>query len=260
MKREYLIKKWLNNELTPQEFEAFKQLEDYKSLMQLTSGLQAFKPEYFHTKSELEKVLQTINKSKKQRRWLQPLLRIAAVLIIGFSIYFYTSSLDTTISTLAANKTAITLPDYSSVNLNAQSTLVYNKKNWKENRKISLEGEAYFKVAKGSTFDVVTPYGTVSVLGTQFNVKQRDSYFEVICYEGLVSVSYKNSETKLHPGNRFLMMHGEIMATEKENNNSPSWVNNVSTFKSIPLTYVLDELERQFNVSINDKEVDGAQL
>ena len=260
MNKEYLIKKWLDNDLSAEEMVAFKQLEDYNSLIELNSQLQAFKAPDYNSQDELQKVMHAVESSKNKQSWIKPLLRIAAVLVIGFSIYFYTSNLDTTITTLAANKTTIELPDQSSVDLNAQSTLVYNKKSWKKERDVTLNGEAYFKVAKGSTFDVNTEYGTVTVLGTQFNVKQRDSYFEVICYEGLVSVSYKSTETQLKPGSRFLMIHGKVIATEKESNLSPSWLNNTSTFKSIPLLYVLNELERQYDVAIEYGDIDTNKL
>ena len=101
--------------------------------------------------------------------------------------------------------------------LNAKSLLAFNKKDWKQEREVELDGEAFFKVAKGSSFNVITKSGTVTVYGTQFNVKQRDNYFEVICYEGLVGVTYNSQETKLKPGDSFLIIDGEIIAKEKEN-------------------------------------------
>jgi Fe2+-dicitrate sensor, membrane component len=65
------------------------------------------------------------------------------------------------------------------VNLNSSSQLSYSKNKWDSKREVTLNGEAFFKVSKGSTFDVITLNGKVSVLGTQFNVKQRENYFEV---------------------------------------------------------------------------------
>ena len=44
-----------------------------------------------------------------------------------------------------------TLPDHSEVVLNADSEITYKKSNWDTNRKLELQGEAYFKVAKGKT-------------------------------------------------------------------------------------------------------------
>ena len=54
--------------------------------------------------------------------------------------------------------------------------LVWNvnvENKWKNERSVNLDGEGFFKVAKGSKFDVETSAGTVSVVGTQFNVKNR---------------------------------------------------------------------------------------
>ena len=125
---------------------------------------------------------------------------------------------------------------------------------------MELEGEAFFKVAKGSSFNVITKSGTVTVYGTQFNVKQRDNYSEVICYEGLVGVTYKSKETKLKPGDSFLIIDGKTIAKEKENRTMPSWLNNESTFKSLPYKTIVAEFERQYDVDITLMNIDSTQL
>ncbi|WP_341216601.1 FecR family protein [uncultured Wocania sp.] len=261
MNREKLISKWLNNNLNDQELEAFKNLEDYDDLVKLNNSVQAFKADNFNTSTELETVLSKIKSSKKQTtHWVKPLMRVAAILAICFSLYYYTTTLDTTITTQYAQKTTIELPDASSVSLNAKSLLVFNKKGWKQEREVELNGEAFFKVAKGSSFNVITKSGTVTVYGTQFNVKQRDNYFEVICYEGLVGVTHNSQETKLKPGDRFLIIDGKLIAKEKENRTTPSWLNNESQFKSLPFKEVIAEFERQYHVTFDVTNVDTNQL
>ncbi|MEW4923051.1 FecR domain-containing protein [Algibacter sp. 2305UL17-15] len=262
MNRETLISKWLNNDLNDQEFEAFKNLEDYDDLVKLNNSLQSFKADDYDTSKELENVLSTIKNEKAQPKthWLKPLLRVAAVLAICFSVYFYTTTLDTTVTTQLAQKTTVELPDASTVSLNAKSVLAFNKNDWKKERDVELQGEAFFKVAKGSSFNVITTSGTVTVYGTQFNVKQRDNYFEVICYEGLVGVTHNSKETKLKPGDSFLIVDGKVIAKEKENRSSPSWLNNESEFKSIPFKQVVAEFERQYNVNITLIDIDSTQL
>jgi len=263
MDKEYLIKKWLDNELNAQEFEAFKNLEDYEALITLNNNLQHFKAENYDTTIELNKLKANLKPqqiSNQQTHWLKPLMRIAAILAICFSFYYYTTTLDTMVSTLASQKTMIELPDASNVSLNAKSFLTFNKKNWDKARDVELNGEAFFKVAKGSTFNVITNTGTVTVYGTEFNVKQRDNYFEVICYEGLVGVNYNSHETKLKPGDSFLIIDGEIIAKEKENSTTPSWLNNESQFISLPYNQVVSEFERQYNVTINSDNIDTKQL
>ncbi len=261
MNREELISKWLDNNLNNQEFEAFKKLEDYDDLVKLNTNLQAFKADNYNTATELENVLSAI-KSKEQapKHWIKPFMRVAAILAVCFSLYYFTTSLDTNISTEYAQKTTIELPDASSVSLNAKSNLVFNKKDWNQAREVTLDGEAFFKVAKGSSFKVKTTSGTVTVYGTQFNVKQRDNYFEVICYEGLVGVTYNSQETKLKPGNSFLIIDGKTIAKEKENRTMPSWLNNASTFRSLPYKTVIAEFERQYNVQVTLIGIDSNQL
>ncbi|MCK5401126.1 MAG: FecR family protein [Flavobacteriaceae bacterium] len=261
MKREDLILKWLDNELNTQELEAFKALEDYEALVKLSNSTKRFKAPEYEISIELDRVLNNISVSKKRsNNWLKPILRVAAILAISFSIYYYTTTLDTNITTLAAQKTTIELPDASSVSLNALSTLTYNKKSWTTIRDVELNGEAYFKVAKGSTFKVSTSAGTVTVLGTQFNIKHRDNFFEVVCYEGSVRVSHKTDTVTLKPGDSFLIIDGKFIAKEKETNLNPSWIKNESYFKSISFAYVLNEFERQYNVTINPQNIDLEQL
>lgn len=261
MEKELLILKWLNNDLNDQELEAFKALEEYDDLVKLSNGVQAFKAEDYDSSEELERVLKTIKKTnKKPKHWFKPAMQVAAILAICFSLYYYTTTLDTTISTDFAQKTTIELPDASSVSLNAKSFLAFNKKEWKHERDVELEGEAFFKVSKGSTFKVKTKAGTVTVFGTQFNVKQRDHYFEVICYEGIVGVTYNSQLTTLKAGDSLLIIDGKLIAKEKENRTTPSWLNNVSQFKSLPYKEVLDEFERQYNVTFNVQNIDTNQL
>lgn len=261
MNKKELIQKWLDHDLNAQELEAFKQLEDYAALNKLDANLKHFKAPEYTTSENLEQVLSTIKSDKlKTRNWLPNAIKIAAVFVLCFSVYFYTTTLDTTINTLASQKQSVKLPDASVVELNAMSTLVFNESKWADNREVSLEGEAFFKVAKGSRFDVKTEDGIVSVLGTQFNIKQRDHYFEVICYEGKVAVTYNSNMTKLLPGDSFFVLDGKLIATEKENQAIPSWLQNQSRFKSLPYREVIAEFERQHNVSIVLENIDDSLL
>ncbi len=261
MEKEFLISKWLNNDLNDQELEAFKKLEDYDDLMKLTAGVQAFKADEYNSSKELNRVLKTIKTSSKtQTHWIKPAMRVAAILAICFSLYYYTTTLDTTITTDFAQKTTIILPDASTVSLNAKTFLAYNKKSWKNERDVELDGEAFFKVAKGSTFKVKTKVGTITVFGTQFNIKQRAHYFEVICYEGIVGVTYNSQLTKLKAGDSFLIIDGKLIAKEKENSTTPSWLNNESQFISLPYKEVLSEFERQYDVTFANQDIDTNQL
>ncbi len=266
MKKEDLIKKWLDNDLNTNELEAFKRLEDYGSLEKLSNGVKRFKADDYESHKELDVVLQKINsnsyrnKRSTKNNWLRPLLRIAAILVISVGVYYFSTSTDTSINTVLAEKTEIELPDLSEVKLNAKSYLSFNKKTWNTKREVELDGEAYFKVAKGSEFSVITEDGVVTVLGTQFNVKQRDNYFEVVCFEGLVGVNYKESYVKLKPGYSFLIIDGNQYAKDIDTRTEPSWIKNESYFNSLPYIIVINELERQYGISIETNNIDLTQL
>jgi len=261
MTREELIQKWLDHALTPQELEAFQQLDDYEELMKMHNALQSFKAPNVDVEAAYETVKSNRKNTSKPTSWLKPLLRIAAILVIGFGAYMYTTLPNlTTVETLVANKTLIELPDTSAVTLNAVSSLSYDKDTWHEQRKVNLQGEAYFKVAKGATFNVVTKDGIVTVLGTQFNVKQRKNLFEVFCYEGSVSVTYQNEKVVLTPGQRYLILDGKQIRNEEEMLKEPTWIRNESSFKSLPLREVIQEFERQYDVMVDAKNVDLSQV
>ncbi|MFT4806589.1 MAG: transmembrane sensor [Psychroserpens sp.] len=260
MNKEDLIQKWLDHNLNPRELEAFKQLKDYPNLIKLDQGLIGFKADTINEDDAFKNVLKSIDSLKKKpSKLFATLSKIAAILVIAFGIYFYASTLDTTTYTIASQQKSIVLPDASQVQLNAVSTITFNKSNWKSSRDLVLHGEAYFKVAKGKKFDVKTNLGTVTVLGTQFNVKQRNNYFEVTCYKGKVAVNSKTKQIILLPGDTFLIIDGKYIATEKENVSHPSWLINKSTFRSIPFREVIAEFERQYNVSVEFSDFEGAQ-
>ncbi|HIC32436.1 MAG TPA: FecR family protein [Flavobacteriaceae bacterium] len=255
MKKEYLIKKWLDNSLTPQELEAFKALDDYQALTKLSNYTKGFKAPEYNEDEALKTVLHQIETKKQSKtNWLQPVLKIAAILVLCFGAYYYTTTLDTTFTTDFSEKISVELPDHSKVDLNALSSITFNKSDWKDNRNVYLKGEAFFDVEKGSTFNVNTPNGIVSVLGTEFNLKQRENFFEVTCYEGLVQVSYKNNKTKIKPGESFLVLN-DLVINNQTVYSQPQWLTNTSAFKSLPLKEVIAELERQYNIKVETKNI-----
>jgi ferric-dicitrate binding protein FerR (iron transport regulator) len=263
MKENYLAK-WLNNELTEAELSEFEKTAEYatyKKILDVSSDLEA--PEF-----DMEKALEDLRNNRPEKEVkvismspMKKFMRIAAAIAVIFTVsYFYINSLETTVSTQFAERTEVTLPDASEIILNAASEISYSKKQWDKDRNVTLEGEAFFKVAKGKKFTVETANGLVTVLGTQFNVENRKDFFEVTCYEGLVGVSYNGTETKLAAGTSFMVVKGEIQQPETPDSTVPSWMNNESSFKSIPMAFVLDEFERQFNIEVETKNIDLDQL
>ncbi len=263
MQENYLAK-WLNNELSEEELKEFKNSEEYASyqrILDVSDQLEAPEFDLDMAWNDLHDRRQSSEPKVIRMRPVQKMMRIAAAIAVLFMIsYFYINSLNETISTQYAQRETVILPDASEVILNAGSEISYSKKKWDEQRNIELEGEAFFKVAKGKKFTVSTAAGTVTVLGTQFNVEQRDGFFEVSCYEGLVRVNFKDVETQLPAGSSILVFNGTVVEEKVAANQSPSWINDESSFKSIPLKFVLNELERQYNIKVSTNGIDTVQL
>ncbi len=263
MQENYLAK-WLNNELSKAELAEFKKSDAYASYQRILNATDKLETPEFNEDEILMAVnnRRTLEKTKVvQLNPFKKFMKVAAVaafLVMGS--YFYLNTLDEKVITQYAENKAVILPDNSEVTLNADSQLSYSIKNWTEERNISLNGEAFFKVAKGKRFTVATEAGTVAVLGTQFNVENRDGFFEVTCFEGLVSVTYEGKEIKLPAGTSFVAVNGQIVESQDARGTEPSWLNDESTFKSIPLKYVLREFERQHNIEVETEHVDTDQL
>ncbi len=254
MKEEALIKKWLDKQLTEEELNEFQQLEAYDSYVKISENAKFFKaPSYNSTQAYKE--LQSIIERRKTRvsfkQRLKPMAKIAAIFVIGFGIYaLFNFNKLTTIDTMAGQNIKVVLPDASVAQLNSLSHLSYNKRKWNDNREVKLEGEAFFKVKKGSQFDVHTSFGIITVLGTEFNVKNRNNYFEVKCFEGKVRVSSDDQQVDLPAGKSLRIVNG-VVSENKTDLNHPTWIDSFSSFKSVPFSEVLNEFERQYNVKIS---------
>jgi ferric-dicitrate binding protein FerR (iron transport regulator) len=264
MSKENDILKWFDGEISTEDINNRYPDEDFSTLektgfyakqleapkIDAAQALADFKKKNF--KNEEPKVIPLNFKS---------FLRVAAVFVVLLtSSYFVFFNNTKSFSTEIAQTETFNLPDNSEVILNAHSKLSYNKKKWKTNRTLDLDGEAFFKVTKGEKFSVMTDAGVVQVLGTQFNVKERDNYFEVQCFEGSVSVKSGVNEKILKPGKTFRMVDGKIIDVKDFNAISPSWLAQESTFDEVPLWQVIDELENQYNIDISAENVDTSVL
>jgi ferric-dicitrate binding protein FerR (iron transport regulator) len=250
MKENYFLAKWLNKELTDEELTNYVSSKDilaYKKIIATSNNLQT-------PKFDAENVLNTIkinsHKQKVRKLNFNFAYKVAAAIAIIASSFYFISSKSTVYTTKLAEKTNFTLPDQSKVELNADSKISFKEKNWNTHRNLKLKGEAYFSVKKGSKFTVNTKLGSVSVLGTKFNVIVRGNYFQVTCYRGLVSVSYKNKTIKVPAGTSFKAENNIAEKTFEIENTLPSWIQNFSTFKSMPYHFVIEELQRQYKIKI----------
>jgi transmembrane sensor len=177
---------------------------------------------------------------------------VAASILLAVAGFWYINHNNavTVICKNAELKTVI-LPDSSKVYINAASNISYNPGKWDKERTLELNGEACFEVKKGSLFTVKTANGTITVLGTRFNVMSRDHDFKVFCVTGKVAVR-KENEVILVKGQECRAAEGSLLSSpEPVNDLKPiSWINGEFWFTDTPVIRVFDEIERQFGVDI----------
>ena len=93
-----------------------------------------------------------------------------------------------------------TLPDGSLVTLNKNSSITYEKKFTGAQRKVKLEGEAFFSVTpdKEKPFVISVNDLTVTVVGTSFNIKNVHGKTQVVVESGIVRVTRNHKTVELH--------------------------------------------------------------
>lgn len=163
------------------------------------------------------------------------------------------------VATNPGQQLLVDLPDGSTVHLSAVSTVSYHPYWWRFARELSLEGEAFFEVESGSRFTVNSAMGATSVLGTRFNIYARGESYRVACQTGKVKVVGQqtgseviltaNEKAELKAGNGFDVQRGINFEAEA------AWINDEFDFKNKPLAEVLEEVERQYGVRIQGKDV-----
>lgn len=181
-------------------------------------------------------------------------LMVAASIVILFSLGSFLRFYSVTIESPAGQHLVAMLPDQSKVNLNAQSSISYNPYLWKMNRKVKLEGEAFFEVQKGKKFTVVSEKGITQVLGTSFNIFAREEIYKVTCITGTVKVrSLLGYEAIIKPNSKAeISRNGEIkVSTNIETFPEISWRKNIFLFTATPVHTVFNEIERQYRVKID---------
>lgn len=252
MEENYHLAKWLNNELEGDELKAFEASKDFA----LYQKIKQYSGELTTPAFDEDKMLQTILQRKKTRSisLQKVVLRIAAVVIISFGITFAVKNF-ANFTEYASNgaTTAFMLPDNSTVLLNSGSEIEYKKWNWNNERKLKLNGEAYFKVAKGKKFEVATELGKVTVLGTQFNVKNRNNRLDVTCFEGKVQVNYQNTQLLLTQGMTVSFEDGQQLVADQTAQTEPDWLSKQVAFTAAQLPAILEEMMRQYNIDIQMK-------
>lgn len=252
---EYFLSEWIEGRLTDAELQAKVSPSEFAAYLKLRQSLDhlAFpEPDLeLHYRAIKQKKVESLDRKPARTVALFPWLAAAAAVLLFFGAYqfFYFSN---RVATGYGQTSKVYLADGSEVILNNRSSLAYPN-GLALRRKLELSGEAFFKVSKGQRFTVETTRGSVSVLGTQFNVIAQKDYFEVSCYEGKVSVIHQKNNQILTQGQsvRFYQNQTEQWQSTKP---EPDWIHGESSFKNAPLEAVLLQLENQYHRTIDYPE------
>lgn len=156
-------------------------------------------------------------------------------------------------------KTRLMLPDSTFVWLNAGSKIIYSQGFGVKDRHLQLKGEGYFEVRKNTQlpFEVKTRELNVTVLGTKFNFRNYEEDEEVIVnlLEGKVRLQNcvkKTGVSYLSPSEKVTLnkVTGEMTIKHAKVRNAKEWTNDGLLFDEIPLSDIVKELNRSYNVKI----------
>ena len=217
-----------------------------------------------------DKLYQRMYQSNNRLRFFSYIKNAAAVLLlplIVLSAYYYyqfsqLKSLPVRqleVTTAYGVCTKVVLPDSSEVWLNSGSKLIYPERFTSEGRKVSLEGEAYFKVVSdvNNRFDVQTSDGlTVSAYGTEFNVNAyvEEPVVKATLAEGNIRItqSHSSKSKDIVPGEQVVYSReAKDMEVRKVNLLvETGWKDGKMIFRRTPLDEIAQKLSRHFNVDI----------
>ena len=202
--------------------------------------------------------------SIKIKRWG---LRIAAALIpfilmaaiytqVGTKIDFFAQSEFDEVTVPSGEHLQLLFQDGSKVYLNSNSHIRYPKKFSFFERKVYLEGEAWFEVSKEDNWPFVVDLNClkVKVLGTKFNIKAYpgDENVNVALKEGKVNLELASSKIiNLAPGEKAIYNRTTndcLVKTYDTNSKQNDWRTSKLIFKDTPLEEVLRVLSSTYHI------------
>lgn len=221
--------------------------------------------EEIQTRINESEFLSSSAKPNKKNKWLL-IRRYAAIacslIIIGLGSYYITrmslySMKEFIVSVDKGQKANLILPDGTSVWLNSDSRIKYDNAYNTNDRRIILEGEAYFEVAKDKEkrFIVTANNIDVEALGTSFNIKsyQTDKTVTVTLVEGKLKVSDNKKDMLLNPNERLTYNKENkafTMTDTYDVANVAIWRNNELAFYGESLEEIGTILSRIYNIDI----------
>ncbi len=209
---------------------------------------------------EDEKEIQPIVRSLNRPKWSWAAAAVILALVGLFGIFQYFSGQEVAVKT-DEMLVEQSLPDGSSVALNAHSELEYDKNFDGDKRKVTLKGEAFFEVQPNAAkpFVIDAGLGQVKVLGTSFNVEAREgSNISVHVVTGRVQLSLpeSNADTALvilEAGETGIIDHKSkrVFKESPMYDDALFWLNKKLVFNKVPLPRVFEVLEKNYKLQFS---------
>lgn len=184
----------------------------------------------------------------------------AAVLVLLIASFWFFQNQNSSGALLVESKNEVknlNLADGSAVTLNQASSLAFTPASEEEvQRKVKLEGDAFFDVARDEVHPFVIQASSVEieVLGTSFYVDAREDAEEihVIVASGKVAVRSMGQEQILEANQKaiFSKAKEELRKAENDDENFRSLQTQTLVFSETGLEEVVFALNRQYNVNI----------
>ncbi|SER30541.1 FecR family protein [Pedobacter rhizosphaerae] len=153
----------------------------------------------------------------------------------------------------------LTLPDGTTVWLNAESSIQYPARFATEARTVKVTGEAYFQVAKDylkngdrKPFRVVSKDQEIEVLGTHFNVSAYSEQpgTKTTLEEGRVAIKNKSGRVVLSPGEQSITLNGKTSVKAVDVASQTAWRSGKFSFDDKPFEETMNEIARWYNLKI----------
>ena len=165
-----------------------------------------------------------------------------------------------TITVVAKEQKDVTLPDGTTVCMNANSTLKYKDNFGTANRNIQFCGEGYFKVRRNASLPFIIKTKTVQtkVLGTEFNLRCYDTEdVHVTLVKGSVEVAMNSEKVRIAPNQDAYLAEGSVKVQEVNPKDFTSWREGILYFDNASLRTILQQLGKVYNVNVvcHDKQL-----
>lgn len=168
-----------------------------------------------------------------------------------------TENTSNTISTPKGGQYTIILSDGTKVMLNSASSMTFPTSFKAAERRVELNGEAYFEVAKDKNkrFRVISGLQTVEVLGTHFNVNAYgdEHTIKTTLLEGAVKVFTTKKSVLIEPGEQAVLDKADENSIAKRmvnTNKETSWINGIFSFEGDDLKSVMRQVARWYDVNV----------